>query len=201
MKVLERVARIAAEWREFLEAYSAVSRHITMWVHELGITANNLAVDRTALARIEYKAPMPVDSPTTVCLEIKPLLRGEVAEVYPCEFEDMVPRYQPTARARVAGEKLRLWISEAERIEAEAVELSAGGGRLRFFASACYGDCVVEDYAEAEGEARAVYSLDYLRAAKRVNRPALLEWATEKPLHMRWETPRVVFSLYLAPRV
>lgn len=195
MKVLERVARI--EWREFLEAYSAVSRHITMWVHELGITANNLSHDRTALARIEYKAPMPVDSPTTVCLEIKPLLRGEAAEVYPCEYENLVPRYQPTARARLSAEKLRLWISEAERIEADHAVFEAAGERLRFYAPGrC--ECWVEDYAQAEGEAYAVYSLRYFKAIKRISKPAVLEFATDNPLHIRWEAPRVSFSLYLA---
>ena len=197
MKTLERIAKIAAaEWREFLEVYSAVSDVIAMKITPEGVITSNLSRDSTALVRLVYKAHLPVE-PVSVCLEAKPLLKG-VAEATQCEFEDFVPQLTPTARARLSAEKLRLWITEAERIEAEHAVFEAAGGRLRFFASACYGDCYVEDYAEAEGEANAMYSLRYLKAVKRISKPAVLEFATDNPLHMMWETPRVTFSLYLA---
>ena len=199
-KVLVRIAKIASvEWREFLEAYYIFSPYIKMRIEPSGITACDLSTDWTTLVKLQYRASIPLEKPMETCLDVEQLLRGK-AEEQPCTYEEIVIEHKPTARAKVSAEKLKLWFSEAERIEAEEAELEAKDGKLKFYAASRFCDCWVEDYAEAEGEAAATaYKIIYLgKAVRKINKPAFLEFATNKPLHLRWETPRVSFSLFLA---
>ena len=196
---------VLTEWREFLEAYAVVSRYMAVWADGQTVTANNLSVDRVALVRIEHRRPTPLmeglPPKTAVCLDLRSLMRGAV-EGELCEFENIIPRFTPTARARL-GERLSFWITEAERIGASHATFEAREGRLRFYALGdCEAECWVEDFAEATGEGKATYVVEYLKAARKARRPvAMLEWATQKPIHIWWEAPRTVFHLYVAPTV
>ena len=194
----KKIIRLLSLEREFLEAYALVSPSVFIRATPEGIIATNMSIDHAALVRMSIKTP--VRELVEMCLEAKALLRGDAVEAS-CEKVDITPKFNPTAKAKLPAERLKLWISEAERIEADTTLLEAKEGRLRFYASGFFCDCWVEDYAQAEGEAHATYRIDLLKAAAKITKPALLEWGTGEPLHMRWETPRVAFSLYIAPLV